>query len=260
MNQFDSAFRRGLKRPLIIGHRGARAVVQENTIAAFEQAMNDGADGVELDVRLTACGTLVIHHDATVIYKQRTIAISELSYGQLLALRPLNELRICTLKDALDWGKSRNALMNIELKGEEFASLYMTRKAAQLAQTYNIESLLFSSFDIRLLLELRRCAPEVSRGLLTHEEQRALNQLLKWIPVKAIAGACALHPQVEGLTSQWLQGHLQRGTLINIWTVMDDTTARQMSHLGVNALICDDPARILGALNSKSDWPAKSVY
>src|SRR6476646_2920170 len=94
-------------RPLVLGHRGASAVAPENTVEAFTRARELGADGVELDVRRTADGVLVVHHDPAV----RDVGlIASLSLAELRAARP----RLATLDDALD--ACRGLVVNAEVK------------------------------------------------------------------------------------------------------------------------------------------------
>jgi glycerophosphoryl diester phosphodiesterase len=93
--------------PLVLAHRGANRVAPENTVAAFEQALAMGADGVELDVHRSADGALVVHHDATVA-----------GLG-LLAGMPLAAIRaarpdVPTLGEALDVCRGR--VVNVEIK------------------------------------------------------------------------------------------------------------------------------------------------
>ena len=83
-------------RPLVLGHRGASAVAPENTVAAFAKARELGADGVELDVRRTADGVLVVHHDPDDRRRRRLVASSR--SPSVRAARP----DVPTLDEALD--------------------------------------------------------------------------------------------------------------------------------------------------------------
>ena len=74
--------------PLIIGHRGASALAPENTLAAFRRAINDGADGIEFDVRLAKDGVAVVIHDATLERTTGSIRsrVSQLTAAELNAI------------------------------------------------------------------------------------------------------------------------------------------------------------------------------
>ncbi len=246
----NSAFLRKSERPLIFGHRGARAHAPENTLKAFERAIDDGADGVELDVRATACGTLCIHHDRDLKIKGRKVPISQLTYAQILTLRARDETRVCTLEEALTWARTRNCLVNIELKPDGFAPHWMAKEAVKIARKFEKESLLFSSFDIGLLITLKATAPDLVRGLLTETGHPFIERGVKSLPLSFFAGACALHPQLNQFSQSWLAAKIRDGLAVNMWTILDAHSAQSMANLGVNALICDDPAAILNALKS----------
>src|SRR5258708_12273995 len=94
-------------RPLVLGHRGASAVAPENTVAAFTRARELGADGVELDVRRSADGVLVVHHDPEV---RGVGLIASLSFAELRAARP----ELATLEEAL--AACRGLVVNAEVK------------------------------------------------------------------------------------------------------------------------------------------------
>ena len=243
----SSNFLRGTKRPLIFGHRGARAHAPENTLLAFDRAIDDGADGVELDVRCTACGTLCIHHDPSLTIAGRTLSISDLSYSQILALGAQDGARVCTLEEALKWAHGRNSLVNIELKAGGFASRWMADEAIRISRRFERESLLFSSFDLKLLFRLMTKAPELERGFLTEKGHPFLERSIQTLPLSLFSGAQALHPQVSQFSASWLKEKISRGLIVNTWTVVDKETAHKMDQIGVNALICDDPAMILEA-------------
>ena len=95
------------RRPLVLGHRGASAVSPENTVVAFERARDLGADGVELDVRRSRDGVLVVHHDPAIAGGH---AIAELTWAELRAARP----DLATLDEALD--ACRGLVVNAEVK------------------------------------------------------------------------------------------------------------------------------------------------
>src|SRR5436190_11556423 len=94
-------------RPLVLGHRGASAVAPENTVAAFTRARELGADGVELDVRRSGDGVLVVHHDPDIRDVGR---IASLPLAELRAARP----QLATLEEAL--AACRGLVVNAEVK------------------------------------------------------------------------------------------------------------------------------------------------
>ena len=95
------------RRPLVLGHRGASAAAPENTIAAFERARALGADGVELDVRRSADGVLMVHHDAEVAGLG---VLAERTFTEVRGARP----DLPTFEEAL--AACRGLVVNAEVK------------------------------------------------------------------------------------------------------------------------------------------------
>ncbi len=144
-------------RPLVLGHRGASAVAPENTVAAFTRARELGADGVELDVRRTADGVLVVHHDPEV----RDVGlIASMTLAELRAARPT----VATLAEALD--ACRGLVLNAEVKclpwePDADTDGSVMRATIDAVRVRDDGMLVVSSFD----LERGRPGPETSRPI-----------------------------------------------------------------------------------------------
>ena len=161
-------------RPIIFGHRGASADAPENTLRAFQLALDQGADGIETDLRLTADGVMVCFHDAD---GQRLMGrpepISELTYavlGEMAADSPFFDgEQVPTLADVLDWRPASCALM-LELKDARFHTPGVTRQfksqldAAAIRAPYWVSS--FDEVSLRMAREVMPGVPLVyiSRG------------------------------------------------------------------------------------------------
>jgi glycerophosphoryl diester phosphodiesterase len=121
-----------VSKPLIIGHRGASSIAPENTLAAFERALADGADGIEFDVRLARDRVPVVIHDATLRRTGlRRGSIATLSSSELagvdvgtwfnrrrpaLANPAYSNERIATLAEVFELMKKRRAILYVEMK------------------------------------------------------------------------------------------------------------------------------------------------
>ena len=146
---------------IIFGHRGYSAKYPENTLLSFKKAIEAGADGVELDVWLTADGKVVVHHDEDL---QRTfnsdIKIKESKYDALKDLSYEGE-KIPLLEEVYEV-LPKNALINIEIKDIEAVprSLKIVKKYRAMRRT------IFSSFNFEALKELRKLSEEVRIGIL----------------------------------------------------------------------------------------------
>lgn len=235
------------KRPLVLAHRGARRDAPENTLLAFETALNQGADGVELDVRMSADGELIVHHDEEVrTAKGAHVALGKLSGSQIRALRTESGEPVPTLREVLLFGARTGALLNVELKADVRAPLFMAREAARQICVHGGDGVLLSSFSPAQVWLLSRCLPELPVALLLHEEQTVLPHLL---PL-ALLGAVGVHAQLEMLSDELLVRARRAGALFNVWTVNKPSDAVRLAQQGVDALITDVPALVLPALSA----------
>src|SRR5256885_1308234 len=100
----------------VIGHRGAPRRARENTIASFDWAEAEGADGLELDVRLTLDGEAVVHHDADLLAGDRRIPVASLTLVELLALDLGDGAGVPTLRDVLFRYGAHDLFLLVELK------------------------------------------------------------------------------------------------------------------------------------------------
>src|SRR4029079_15621295 len=150
-------------RPLVLGHRGASAVAPENTVAAFTRARELGADGVELDVRRTADGVLVVHHDPEV---PGIGLIASTSSTDLRAARP----EIPTLAAALT--ACRGLVVNAEVTGlpwepDADADGSVMRATVDAVRAHD-GMLICASFDLFAFDRVRAEAPDLATAWLTH--------------------------------------------------------------------------------------------
>jgi glycerophosphoryl diester phosphodiesterase len=244
---------RAAGRPLVLGHRGASAEAPENTIAAFRLALEQGADGVELDVRRCRTGEVVVVHDADTArvagapLRIATSSLAELralDVGALAGARFRGE-RIPRLEEVLE--AVPGAIVNVELKSERGrADLSLAAAAARAIAAARAESrVVVSSFDYRLVVAFRLAAPAVPVGLLFDAEDPG--RLWTWLGVRLLRPA-AVHPDRRLVTPERVRAWTARGLGVNVWTVDDADEARRLADLGVTALITNAPRKIRAAL------------
>jgi glycerophosphoryl diester phosphodiesterase len=245
------AERRPAGRPLVLGHRGASAEAPENTLAAFRLAMDQGADGVELDVHRCATGEVVVIHDEDA----RRTAGAELRVAEapLVALRALDAgawkgarfrgERVPLLTEVLE--ALPRALVNVELKGTGADRRVAAATAEVLRRAGAEERVIVSSFDLRLLAAFRAAAPRVARGFLF--DAGGL-----WRPRAALARwwvrPAAVHPEARLCTAARAARWRSAGLLVNAWTVDDEAEAARLAGLGVAAIVTNEPGRVLAGL------------
>ncbi len=230
--------------PKIIAHRGANANAPENTMAAFQLAMDQGADGFELDVRLSGDGQVVVIHDGTV---DRTTngsgRVSEMSLKQLKSLDAGGGERIPALAEVLaKFGG--NGLINIELKN--FSSIFdgLPHKVAELIIHYKlVDSVIVSSFNPINFRRIRRLLPDVPIGLLTppHQAKLWLWRLFKYD---------ALHPHFSDVDEALVTAAHSCNRQVNVWTVDDHEEITRLAALNVDSIITNQPVRAREVLES----------
>jgi glycerophosphoryl diester phosphodiesterase len=233
----------------VLGHRGARHAAPENTLRAFELAREEGADGTELDVRLSKDGVPFVIHDRDlrrVTSGRETRLIEKLTAAQLKRVRLDGDESLPTLDEALDWAEAHDMLLNVELKTEKaWADPIAPIVADSLRSRLDPQRwLLVSSFHPLLLRSFHLALPAIPTAfLVTAAHGRWLSKaMLK------LLGCSAVHPQASWLLEN--DQHIARldGFGVNTWTVNDGDHARALRAQGVGGLISDNPAALLAAL------------
>jgi glycerophosphoryl diester phosphodiesterase len=236
----------------VLGHRGASADAPENTLAAFRLALEQGADGFELDVWRCATGEVVVIHDADT---RRVAGESHLvTRTPLAALRALDVgahrgsgfagERIPLLEEVL--GQLPDAFVNVELKSARRPDLGLPAAVARVVRAAKArDRVVVSSFDYRLLLAFRLAAPEIPVGLLFDAETPG--RLVTWLGERLL-GAAAVHPERRLVTPARARAWKARGLAVNVWTVDELDELTRLAALGVAAVITNVPARTRAAL------------
>ena len=223
-------------RPLIFAHRGGSALSPENTIAAFDNGLALGADGLELDVHLSRDGIVVVHHDRLL---DRTTALR----GPI-AERTAEELRgaqVPTLADVLT--RYRDPRIIIEMKVNTAALAAATIDVVRRAGA--VERVCLGSFGLRVLRAARAIEPAIATSGAREEVRWALyRSWCRW-PVSRVAYSGYQVPELAGRTRvvspRFLEYAHDAGLGVQVWTVDRDEDARRLLGWGVDALITDRP-------------------
>ncbi len=234
-------------RPFVLGHRGARHAAPENTLAAFELARAEGADGIELDVRLDGGGRVIVLHDPTLT---RVTSNAEIRHAEDIPSSEMSRLnvgageRVPLLSEVLAWAHEHEQRVNVELKSDVKNRALLLEQVAEVVRSSPRPNLIFSTFHPYFVWWLARHIPELPRAWLVHEKQ----QVLKYAPGFAALGANAVHPQHTLVTAERVTRTHAEHALLNVWTVNDPARARALASFGVDAIITDVPGKILNAL------------
>ena len=229
-------------RPLIIGHRGASAHAPENTLAAFRLAMEQGADGIELDVKRCASGEVVVMHDETVNRTTNgTGNVHELTLDQLRKLDAGEGECVPMLDEVLDLTASspRPFLVNIEVTNYTTPRDGLEKLVVDVVKRHNCaERILFSSFNPLTVRALSQHMPTVPRGILYHHEMPIYIRkvwLAPFVPHEF------RHPDQSYITPDFVQKQKEQGRRVNTWTVNDRKDIARIAACGVAGIIGDSP-------------------
>jgi glycerophosphoryl diester phosphodiesterase len=224
-------------RTLILGHRGASAHAPDNTLAGFQLALDDGADGVELDVRRSADGALVLHHEPST---EEVGVIAARDFSDIRALDPT----IPTLDEALEVLSGN--VINVEIKNAPGQPDYDPDNAAahdvaEWVRAHDLyETVIVSSFNPAAVVVVRKHDPAIATALLSFAVP-----LADVLEAAATAGHCAIHPDHASLAAadaaRVVATSRSRGLEVATWTVNDPDAAADLARAGLAAIVTDDP-------------------
>lgn len=224
----------------IFAHRGASAERPENTLAAFARALDLGAEGVELDVRLSIEGVAVVMHDATVDRTTNgTGPVDQLTAGALHLLDAGDGEPVPSLAEVLDL-LAGHARLNIEIKDPAAVSAVIAATAVHPQLQWFV-----STGDWAVHRRLRDLAPAAvlfptSTGRLGDAE----TSLDASLAFAAQVGASGLSIWQHGLEAADVDALHAKGLQACVWTVDDPARARELLDLGVDAITTNDPATV----------------
>jgi len=235
-----------LPRPVVFAHRGASAHAPENTLAAFKLALTQQADAIELDVKLSADGYVVVFHDPTVDrttngkgpLKNMTLAeLKKLDAGSSFSEQFKGE-PIPTLEEVFET-VGKQTFINVELTNYKTPHDQLVETVCMLIKKHKMQkNVMFSSFFASNLSKARSYLPEVPSGLL------ALNGILgAWArSFGFVFGKYqALHPHLSDMTQQEAVRVHRLNRRVHVWTVNDEQDMRRLFGWGVDGIFTDDP-------------------
>ncbi len=214
----------------VYGHRGASAAAPENTVEAYRLAAELGADGVELDVRRTADGVLVLHHDAV------------LPDGRLLAATRSSDLpsHIPTFEAGMD--ACAGMVVNVEIKNIPYEADFdpECRVADDVVAALGDrtgDQVLISSFHLDTVDRVKQIAPHLATGFLTLLEPEPLVGL----DLTIRHGHEAFHPHHAFVDEALAEACAAAGVALNTWTVDEPTRLRELVSWGIAGVVTNVP-------------------
>jgi glycerophosphoryl diester phosphodiesterase len=259
-------------RVLVHGHRGARGVMPENTLPAFEYAIHEGVDVLELDLAVTRDNVLVVSHDSLlnpVICKDapkgtpiRTLTLAELKQYDCGALKnpqfprqtPVPGTKIPTLDEVFDLAKRGKFEFNIETKSnprrpeltpspEEFARLVL----AKVREHGLTDRVIVQSFDFRTLHAMKGLDPSIRLSALYSGKPKS------FVEIAREAGAGIVSPETKLVTNEQVQKAHQAGLQVIPWTANTPEDWSRLIEAGVDAIISDYPADLISYLKKSRE-------
>lgn len=234
-----------MRRPCIFAHRGASCYAPENTIAAFNLAIIQGADAIELDAKLCADGYVVIVHDQTI--DRTTSASGKVSEMTLAELQKLDagshfdiafrDEKIPTLDQVLE-AVGKRIYINIELSNYASKTDSLPEKTADIIRRHSMNDwVMFSSFNPLALIRVKKILPDIPVGLLALSGGNG-RWARSWLG--SLVHYQALHPHYSDVNPELVNRLHRQGARIHPFTVNGEPEMRALQELDVDGIITDD--------------------
>ena len=232
-------------------HRGFSEQYPENTMPAFEAALEAGCEGIELDVQFSRDGRLVIIHDEAINRTSgRAGLVRELTFDELREIdfsfrfrKKFGFQRIPTLSEYFELIRDRDIITNIELKTGVFEYPGIEAAVLETIRKFGLEKkVLISSFNQRSVLRMKALAPEIACGFLSDRPIPNAGEYIR------SHGVEAYHPHFCLLTKKAMDELRAHDIRINVWTVNRKSDIRRMIALGVDGIISNNLERTAAVL------------
>lgn len=249
--------------PLIIGHRGASALAPENTLAAFQMAIEDGADGLELDVRLAKDGVPMVFHDATLrrianknmwVTSFTSDELQKLDAGSWFNLKypkkynqNYSRENIPTLSKFLEFLGDYKGLIYLELKCKGTEIPILVKAVTEIVKRSKLfPKITIKSFKLEAVAETNKLLPEVRTAALFAPKIMAILKKQSHLIEKAQeckADELSLHFSLA--TQKIVESAQNQGLSTIIWTADHPVWVKRAAEIGLKAIITNNPARLL---------------
>ncbi len=233
-----------MNQPLIWAHRGASAYMPENTIPAFQKAIELGADGIELDIQLTKDGEIVVCHDELIDRTSngtgflKDYTLEELRQFNFNKTHPeVKRAAIPTMREVFELIKETNLTINIELKTGVFDYTGIEEKIIAMTHEFEMEDrVLYSSFNHYSIKRIQALLPSARTAFLYEDGPLNMPQYAQE------QGVQALHPWFVNLRfPSFMEECKERNLEVNVWTVNEEEYIKMCTNLGVHAIITNMP-------------------
>lgn len=231
-------------KPFVWAHRGASGYLPENTLMAFQEVVDMGADGIELDVQLTKDDEIVVIHDEWIDRTSngkgwvKDYTLEELRGFNYNKTKPeVEHADIPTMREVFELIKPTNLVINIELKTGVVFYKKLEEKIMALTKEYGMEDrVIYSSFNHATIVKIHQLDPTAKVGFLYADGTLDMPEYGKK------HGVNALHPALYNLQYPgYMEACKANGLEVNTWTVNEMEHMVMACQLGVNAIITNYP-------------------
>jgi len=253
---------------LVIAHRGGRSLGPESTLYTFQRAVDIGADVLEMDVRSTRDGQLIILHDDTVARMTNatglieSFTLAELKKmdaahrwspdnGQTFPLRNKG-IKIPTLAEV--FGEFPETKMNLEIKDSRLSTIHSLCRSIQDHQM--TKKVMVASFDAGTLKEFRSVCPEVatsagaSEAILFYSLQK-MHLESAYSPDAQALQVSETFRDLRVVNRRFIEAAHARNMRVQVWTVNDVKAMERLLSLGVDGIMTDYPQRLMELLKKQ---------
>ena len=243
-----------IEKTLIIAHRGASGYAPENTMDAFALAAKMGADGIELDVHLSADGEVMVIHDEKIertsngqgLVTEYTLAeLKEFDFGYHFNGQKRTGVKIPTLDEVYELVAPLGMIVNVEIKS---ADPRIVRACDEIAERHGMrEKVIYSSFNH---FQIGAAREEIQNAFIA--PLYSFNMLKPWNYCLDI-GAKATHPRQNqvSLLPDYVKNCHDRGIRVHTWTVNSEEDMAFQLDAGVDAIITNYPDVAIKIRNEK---------
>ena len=229
-----------VKKIFIIAHRGASNLAPENTLKAFQKAIELNADYVEFDVYRSKDGEFVIWHDNTISQKDGKMSyINDMTLTELKKIDIGNGETFATLQELIELTKAKIGL-NCEIKAQN-----IVKDIIGILKKENLnESTIISSFIFNELLAIKNLDSNLKLGLILTIDMVSPRWVTKFCKKAINSNFFAIHPYWKAINKEIVEFAHSNGLLVNIWTwiyePIEDSDLREVVRMGIDGLIHDD--------------------
>lgn len=214
----------------IMGHRGAKHEYKENTMEAFQKAVELDACGIESDVHMLFDGSLVMYHDAVIPETNESLY----QYNGETVASYIED--IVFFEEFLKYYSKTGKLLNIEIKDKSGFCIDIEKPFMELLQKYNMkEHCIISCFNHYILRDIKEKYPDWKVGALYRK--RFGKDMVAYCKEHGID---ALHPHHKDVDREFVEKCHEAGIMVNVWTVNEEEDILRMNDIGVDIIMTDN--------------------